>query len=417
MIHNFLKYIENKSIDYVIINGYQDLFVTSLKNNDVDILFKKVDFLNIEAVLKNFCKEIGYKIVQSYHQEVYAKNIFLYNPKSGDVLNLDIYGKLHKNNKEFFTEDEIFTNKNTIKSVNILTTHQEFLCYFIKKISKKGFSEETFKYLKSLILKDENTCRNVLEKEFPKNGKAVCEAFLKDNFTFINRSKKEILSELKPKSLGLLDWIKDKVRIVKRVLKPTGISIAFLGPDGSGKTTIINGLLDSNLPFRKHNYFHLKPIYPKNKTQEVTSNPHEFKPYNKVKSYVKLFYFLYQYNVGWIKNIISLKIKSSLIIFDRYFDDLIADNKRYRYGGTTTSAKVFRFFIKKPALYFVLITDAEIIHKRKQEVEFEELENQIIKYRNLTDNKRYFEIDVREKPEQIVHKIHAILMNKMNERY
>ena len=65
----------------------------------------------------------------------------------------------------------------------------------------------------------------------------------------------------------------------------------------------------------------------------------------------------------------------------------------------------------------MLITDAEIIHKRKQEVEFEELENQIIKYRNLTDNKRYFEIDVREKPEQIVHKIHAILMNKMNERY
>ena len=132
---------------------------------------------------------------------------------------------------------------------------------------------------------------------------------------------------------------------------------------------------------------------------------------------MKLCYFLYQYNLGWLKNIIPLKIKSSLVIFDRYYDDLIADNKRYRYGGGIFLAKFFRLFIKKPMLYFILVTDADIIYKRKQEVLFSELENQVKKYRNLADNKRYYEIDVNNEPKEIVKKVNSILMNKMHERY
>jgi thymidylate kinase len=130
-----------------------------------------------------------------------------------------------------------------------------------------------------------------------------------------------------------------------------------------------------------------------------------------------LLYFIYQYNFGWVKNIIPLKIKSSLIIFDRYFDDLIADNKRYRYGGENFMAKFFRLFIKKPSLYFVLVTDAKTIYQRKQEVAFTELESQIFKYRSLVDNQRYFEIDVKESPNTIVKNVFRILMQKMNERY
>ncbi|WP_337994798.1 hypothetical protein [Polaribacter ponticola] len=95
---------------------------------------------------------------------------------------------------------------------------------------------------------------------------------------------------------------------------------------------------------------------------------------------------------------------------------MIADNKRYRYGGGDKVAKLFRSFIKKPALYFILVTDAETIYKRKQEVTFSELENQVEKYKSLVDNKRYFEIDVSKKPAKIVSNVTAILMKKMYER-
>jgi thymidylate kinase len=417
MIHNFLKYLKNNNLDYVITNGYKDLFENSASENDVDILFKRINFTSIEKTIKDFCQKEDFKIVQIYHQEVYAKNIFLYSNKTQKILNLDIYGKLHKNNNEYFSEDRIFKNKTAYREISVLAKHQEFFHYFLKKISKGDLTKTVFEYLRNLYLQDQVKCSKTLKTQFKNTGKKVEYAFINDDLNAIVTIRKLILSDVIKGRTTFKYRLKDKIRIIKRVFHPTGISIAFLGPDGSGKTTVIDGLTSSNLPFRKTDYFHLKPIYTKNKVSEVTSDPHKFKPYNKLKSYTKLLYFLYQYNLGWIKNIIPLKIKSSLIIFDRYFDDLIVDNKRYRYGGQNYMAKFFRFFIKKPSLYFVLVTDATTIYKRKQEVAFTELESQIFKYKSLVDNQRYFEIDVSESPSLIVKNVSRILMKKMNERY
>lgn len=417
MIHTFLKYLKDARIDYVITNGYKDFFNNVNSDNDVDILFKRNDFITIEKTIKKFCIQEDFKIVQIYHQEVYAKNIFLYNSKTQEILNLDIYGKLHKNNFEYFSENEIFENKSTYKGISILAAHHEFFQYFIKKLTKGDLSTPVFEYLKELYLKDKKQCLTTLKNQLAKTHKIVGKAFSNYEIDLILKERTQILKDVKKASVSFIFKLKDNIRILKRIINPTGISIAFLGPDGSGKTTVINGLTSSDLPFRKTDYFHLKPIYAKDSSNEVTTDPHKFKPYSSLKSYAKLFYFLYQYNFGWIKNIIPLKIKSSLIIFDRYFDDVIADNKRYRYGGKNFIAKFFRLFIKKPALYFVLVTDAKIIYKRKQEVAFTELESQISKYRSLVDNDRYFEIDVNESPSIIVRNVSRILMQKMNERY
>ena len=76
-----------------------------------------------------------------------------------------------------------------------------------------------------------------------------------------------------------------------------------------------------------------------------------------------------------------------------------------------------RVFIPRPDIYFILTTDSDIIHKRKQEVSLKELNRQIVLYRSLGDGKRYFNIDVNREPKEIVESINEILMNKMNERY
>jgi thymidylate kinase len=105
------------------------------------------------------------------------------------------------------------------------------------------------------------------------------------------------------------------------------------------------------------------------------------------------------------------------MIFDRFYDDILVDNRRYRYGGNIKIAKLVRAFIPKPALYFVLTADANVIHQRKKEVSYKELERQIIAYQSLTDQKRYFSIDVNRTPEAITTEIIHILMKKMHERY
>lgn len=199
--------------------------------------------------------------------------------------------------------------------------------------------------------------------------------------------------------------------------KIKGISIVFLGPDGSGKSTIISGLLGEKLPFENSYYFHLKPIHKKKNdiNDVIVENPHQFLPYGAFKSYLKLMVFIFQYNLGWFRNIRPLLNKPSLVIFDRYYDDLLVDFKRYRYGGSLSAAKWVSNFIPKATFYFVLTADSEIIHKRKQEVSLSELSSQITGYRSLVDNDRYIHIDVSRRPEEIVEQIKGILLKKVHE--
>jgi len=418
MIHQFLKYLSQQNIDYVLLNGYDKLDEVYSSNSDVDMLFKKNNFNNIEKIIASFCKETNYKIVQIYHQEVWAKNIFLYNEVNQCFLNLDLYGELSRAKTFYFKENEVFQKLNEYNNLPILAHYQEFIYYFIKRLTKKKLSIANFYHLRKLYLKDTKRCQLVIQKFFPNKNTLVFDILKNNTYDALILVSDLLINDiLENKGISFSSFFLNVLRILKRINKPTGISISFLGPDGAGKSTIINNLKQTPLPFRRHDYFHLKPINKTDETTQTVSQPHKFEPYSSLKSYMKLLYFIKQYNFGWVKNIITLKIKSSLVIFDRFYDDLLVDNKRYRYGGRIKVAKLVRIIIPKPELYFVLTANASVIHQRKKEVPYSELKRQINAYQSLVDNKRYFHINVDRKPNVITTEIIHLLMNKMHERY
>jgi hypothetical protein len=73
-----------------------------------------------------------------------------------------------------------------------------------------------------------------------------------------------------------------------------------------------------------------------------------------------------------------------LVIFDRYFQDLLIDPRRYRYGGPMWLAKFLSRFVPRPEL-LMLVLDAEdkVILSRKREVALEELRRQRAAYRQF----------------------------------
>lgn len=414
MFQGFIVALKERNIAYVLLNGYEDI-VAETNDSDIDILLPKKDFLSINKLLNEICCAKGWKVIQVFHHDVYAKNIFLFSEQSQEILNLDIYGFLSRLNVPLFTEDEIFQKAILFNNFKILSKEQEFIYYLIKKLDKNELTKEKFDYLKSIFLNSNEECGFLLKEYFPKTHLLIEESFRKGNMNLLIR--KQVIEDFsKGNSVNLKYKIKNVLRFIKRIYKPTGLVVAFLGSDGSGKSTIIELLKSSNLPFRKFQYFHLKPIKPK-QTNSIVSDPHKQPIYSPLKSYFKLLYLIVQYNLGWLKNILPLKIKSTLIVFDRYYDDLLVDPKRFRYGGGILIAKWVNKLIPKPDIVFVLTASPEIIYRRKQEVKIDELIRQIKAYNSLANKKDYHIIDVNRSPIKITYEVIRAMIDKMNSRY
>lgn len=150
--------------------------------------------------------------------------------------------------------------------------------------------------------------------------------------------------------------------------------ISFLGPDGCGKSTLIN-VLESNLKNTDVTYFHLRPIVPK---KNVSNNsPQQSKTYGFVLSFLKLCFLILQFNIGWLKNIRGRK---GVIIFDRYLYDVVIDPKRFRISLPAIILKIGIKLIPKPDIIFLLTGDPVVINERKKEVSLKETKRQMNLY-------------------------------------
>ncbi|WP_171022318.1 dTMP kinase [Thalassotalea litorea] len=409
--------MDKKQINYCFTNGYQDLSKFDNNEHDHDILFKKNDFFLIDEILRDFANQNDYKIVQCYHQGPFAKNFFIYDPNTDQILNLDLYGVLERKSIEFANEGEIFRRRVFRNGISTLAPDIEFIFYFVKKMEKRQLHKKTFDLLRELYSENENLCNAQIERHFRGSFGVIIAAFKNAHFKTLEQNQEKCLRDFESSRNTKLS-LNEFPRLFKRATNPTGLIISFLGPDGAGKSTIISKLEDQILPFRRRSYFHLRPKLTKGeRTVAPVLNPHNSPCYGAPKSILKLFYFVFIYNFGWIRNIFPLKIRSSLVIFDRFYDDIIADNKRYRYGANLIFAKFFKNFIPKPDICFILISDANVIYSRKQEIEYEELRRQIRAYRELAVDDSYHVIDANNSPEDITKEIKIIMMERMNDRY
>jgi thymidylate kinase len=176
----------------------------------------------------------------------------------------------------------------------------------------------------------------------------------------------------------MVDVILDAVRRVRRWSQPTGLLIAVMGPDGAGKSTLIKHLVQAVGPaFQHHRIFHWRPMLLwRRKSKYDTSNPHGQRQHSWPWSIARLSGHLLDYWLGYWLVIRPLLARSGLVVFDRYFDDVLIDPKRYRYGGPLWLARILRRVIPKPDLVLVLDVSEKVLLSRKQEVAPEELRRQ-----------------------------------------
>jgi thymidylate kinase len=117
------------------------------------------------------------------------------------------------------------------------------------------------------------------------------------------------------------------------------------------------------------------------------------------------------WNLCYWFRLARLRAKNTVLIFDRYYLDLVVDPRRYRFRGPAWLVTLVGKFIIKPDVCILLDAPAEVLQARKQEVPLEESARQREAYRQIVGGmKNGVILDASQPLENVVQAFNGVIL-------
>jgi len=196
------------------------------------------------------------------------------------------------------------------------------------------------------------------------------------------------------------------VKEVSLRARPSVPWFAILGLDGSGKSTLISGLQQkfSEIGINTAIY-HWRPnvIKPGPARSDPVTDPHDASPRHALTALVKIPHLIMDWTVGFYGRIANQRAKASIVIFDRYHADAIADPLRYRYAGAAWWLRASLRMLPEPVAVVLLDAAPECLQVRKQETTLEAAKSIRLRYLEIIrGSKQGFIVDATKDPKAVL---------------
>ena len=377
----------DRDLHYCVLHGWQ----ASLDCSDVDIAIAADDLKRIAQASPRLC--CG-EIVQLVQHEASCYYLVLAVRREGAVrfIGLDCCVDYRRDGRVFFTVRELLRRRERIDGLWVAAPEIEFAYVLVKKILKGTLpGHQKIRMQRLLGQLGSEACSIVDRMLGARWGNKVTGWLGESDWCTLEAHLPHLKRVLRQQVIRrdplnpVRYYLPELQRRWMRWRHPTGLCIAVVGSDGAGKSTLIERLKEDLAgAFRHTVVFHLRPSLRGPVTaQRPATDPHGKPPHPPWVSLFKLAYYAMIYTLGYLAAVRPRLVRSTLVFFDRYYDDLLVDPRRYRYGGSARLAHHTRRLIPRPDLVLVLDVPEGELSRRKQEVSTSELRRQRAAYRRL----------------------------------
>ena len=406
----------NKNTDYAVLRNFEGLPDRN-DSRDIDIIITRQSYKKMKKALVELIDRSGWKIITYLNSDRLITYVCATTTEENtEIVQWDFFFDTSVWGVQLMSAEEFLAHK----QFNGFLYYVGIECQFLDKIlynSAVGSKyPEKYRATKEAAENSE-TVKRKLKQIFDCRSVEECEK---------RRGKKLLLkalwSNLKRRPFGLVVSILHFLYtfIGNYLRSRTGFSIGFTGPDGSGKTTVIDTILERIAPVFKsaHKYYHFRPALfgnlgevahsagIKKEVDRNYSDPHRGGKTGKLSSLLRLCYYSIDYIIGYFVKVKSVTRITRVVVFDRYFTDIICDSRRSR---IYLSPKFLYWWGKMfiPSLdYNILLTaSSETILARKRELDEEGINTINAKIDYLADKKGYTKVLNETTPQAAVYEI------------
>lgn len=437
------RFKEN-DIRYFILRNYEGLPNIN-PSKDVDVIVDPKYFIKCKEILLEEYREFSIK----YYYEVrfaYLHCCHGIDTKAHLGIHIDLIGSYVSKGSEIFSFDEMYDYTEDYNQFRVLNKFFEGVMIFIYK---------QFNYRPILKNEYKEVIYNT-QKQYPEFEKLISNLIgteltvkmfgeiKKNDFDKMLEYSRDLTKSLRRYAIRKaplkyfkfsMEFYWEKLNRIIFNYKKYSKVFAVMAPDGAGKTTFLDALLEkidfyfvSDKKDEKCNVYHFRPNILPNlgeigekagiKEQNIDfTNPHRAKPANKLSSLIRIAYYWLDYVIGF--NILVRKDVQydRFSVFDRYSYDLLVDPTRTRLNLPMWLRKLFVKFMPHPKVVFYLDASPEVIYKRKQELTLDEITRQNKLYKEVaSSNKRFITLDSNRPVNESVDEAMKIILETFTEK-
>lgn len=374
----------NKSdIRYAVLRGYETL--PSEVNHDIDLGVHPDDSMKMSEIIQDVSHKYKYETVYTSQRQG-IEQLYLFG--NTECIKIDIWTMFSYKGLEYLNIKTLLNDIRMHNNIKILAEESEVILSFLKEfLHCKWIRDDKVNLLNLKINKFKNfnnTYEYISDQDLNLFKHYIVEQILSLNSESKTFIKRLFIKNIKNKGFfstifSILRYLKS---FTKDYLKTKSFFVVLIGPDGSGKTTIANSLIEEikekKSCFTKSYYLHgrfgilpdLSSIFGK-KGRDVKEirfgieENKEIKPHSSLRITIYMVYYFFDFLLGQLK-LNYLKYTNTCIVADRYFHDYFYQEHFVNYP------KVFRFIyfkiLPQPDLVLFLDANPEEIHKRKPEL-------------------------------------------------